>query len=245
MAPCSIPLTRSHRVRLKLDQRGFTLIEVLVTGMILAVIVALSFFALRIYMNEWEHGRMSDTQPIEQFRRQQLVRTALESAWEYYVTDPLAERERLFYPYFKGTEQSVAFVTTSPVFEESRTAAARVRLIAATAETPAMMVYEEASFDQLYLRYYDDAIDYPRALQFPLPETPLRFRYFGLLEVRITQEGDGFEEIMGWQNSFDGLHQRVMPVRIEIVSSADDENSVMAFTVVARNRSKGPLYDTH
>lgn len=52
----------------------------------------------------------------------------VEPAWEYYITDPYNERMDVYYPYFKGDEKSVAFVTISAVFSDKCDAAARLRL---------------------------------------------------------------------------------------------------------------------
>lgn len=226
------------------DQRGFTLIEVLVTGMIIASIVALSFFSLNVYMNEWEQGRLSNLDAIEAFRRRQLVDTALESVWEYIVTDPMAEREGKFYSYFSGTTQSAAFVTTSPVFGRSPIAAARIRLEPASDPDHTLLVYEEAPFDRFYLHYGDDPIVYARSIELPLTGTELRFRYFGLLEVKYLLEENRLEEINGWQESFDGRRKGATPQRIEIVSDRKKMPSpIYAFTVKATNRSKLAYYE--
>lgn len=244
MATKNLPLRHSpHPTGLSADQRGFTLIEMLVTGMILSAIVALSFFSLNVYMNEWEQGRLSNIDAIEQFRKKQLVENAVESVWEYQVTDPQAEQNGHFYFYFVGTAQDVVFVTTSPVSGKSAVAAARIRLAPAQDPSHTMLVYEEAPFDHFYLRYGDDPIPYSHSFNLLLADHDLRFRYFGLEEFKYLPEENRLEEITGWQKTFDGRQKQATPQRIEIVKSDDTQNPIYAFEVKSKNRTKGIYYE--
>lgn len=224
------------------DNRGFTLIEVLVTGMILSVLVSLSFFAMTLYLNELKYARLSDTSAIQEFRRQRLLQAAVESAWEYFITDPANERIGKYYPYFKGTSDSIAFITTSPVFAKNSTAAVRIRLIDDKGETGSKVVYEEASLDKYYIRYYKDEIKYHHTLNVSLPEKDLRFRFYGFWERRFLPGDEFGEEVLRWQGNFDGRDRQAVPEIIEIVMQSDSEEALYSFVVKARNKSKGAFY---
>jgi len=224
------------------DNRGFTLIEVLVAGIILAIIVSLSFFAMTLYLNEFRYARLSDTSAIGEFRQQQLLNAAMESVWEYFVTDPANERIGNYYPYFKGTSNSIDFITTSPVFTKNRTAVARIRLIDDNDESGCKLVYEEASLDKNYIRYYEDKIKYDHTLNISLSEKDLKFRYYGFWERRFLPDKEIEEEVLRWQDIFDGRKKKSVPEIIEIVKQSDAEETIYSFIVQARNKSKGALY---
>jgi prepilin-type N-terminal cleavage/methylation domain-containing protein len=224
------------------NQKGFTLIEMLVAGMILSIIVALAFFSMTFYLNEWEHGRMGDISAVEQYRRKQLVTAAMESAWEYYVTDPANERLNQYYPYFIGNPESVSFVTTSPVFTETDAAAARMSLRKIPDSSGRTLLYEEAPLDKFYIRYYDDKIKYPYSLGFHVNQSDLRIRYYGLDEIRFLPQQEDFEEIMQWHDRFDGKERRVMPELIAITGTSGRDQTIFRFEIRARNRQKSGLY---
>ena len=208
------------------DNQGFTLIEMLITGLILSIIVSLCFFPITLYLNEWEQNRLGNTAVVEQYRQNHLVADAVESAWEYYITDPYNERMDVYYPYFKGDEKSVAFVTTSPVFSDKSDAAARLRLEDSKDNTGnQLLIYEEAPLETFFIRYHDDNIDYPYSFRFPLNGNNFRMRYYGLIELRFMPLLEDFEEILGWHDSFDGKERLVMPEMIEIVKSTDDRQT--------------------
>jgi len=225
-----------------MNNRGFTLIEVLVTGMIMTVIVSLSFFAMSLYLNEWETGRMGDTAAVEKYRRLQLLHAAVESIWEYFVTDPANERVGHYYPYFKGKPSSLAFVTTSPAFTDSLAAAARIRLVEGKGQSGQELVYEEAPLDKAYIRYYDNKINYPVSFRLQLYGQRLRFRYYGRLEFRFLPQEERFEEIKGWKDTYDGQQRQAVPETIEMVSATDKNGTVYIFNVKAWNKAKLGYY---
>jgi len=221
------------------DNQGFTVIEMLASGIILSIIVGLCFFSMALYLNEWEHKRLGDTGPVEIYRQQHLVTSAVESAWEYYVTDRVNERIDEYYPYFKGDETSVSFITTSPVFSNLAAAAARLRLVDDPDNDFQRLVYEEAPLDRTYIRYHDVPVDYPFSLALDLPGKNLHLRYYGLKESRFLPETEEFEEILAWFDTYDSKEHRVMP---EIIAIADARGVIRQFHIQARNRGKGGFF---
>jgi hypothetical protein len=194
-------------------------------------------------MNEWERGRLGNIDPIEQFRIRQLIENALESVEEYIITDPLAEREGDFYPYFIGKTQSIEFVTTAPVFGKSLIAAAKIRLETAADHTHTLMVYEEAPFDQFYLRYFDEERPYSHSVVLSLAGKNLKFRYFGLLEYKYIVEENRIKAINSWQDNFDGSKKQTTPQRIKIVNFKDSKSPVIIYDIKAKNRFKLIYYE--
>jgi len=224
------------------DSRGFTLIEVMVTIIILTIIVSLSFFSMTFYLNEWQHNRLGDTRAIQEFRQHRLLHAAMESAWEYIVSDPANETIGYYYPYFKGQMDSIAFVTTSPVFTKNTAAAVRIRLVSNKDSKTTNLIYEEESLDKNYIRYYDDNINYSHIFNVSIQGKNLKFRYYGLWEWRMSPGREVPEQILSWQDTFDGKKKQVLPKIIEVVRQSNVEKAIYSFVVQASNHNKMGLY---
>ncbi len=242
MAEDRSPLKVRKMNMLTKDSHGFTLIEVMVTTIILTIIVSLSFFSTTFYLNEWQHNRLGDTSAIQGFRMQRLLHAAVESAWEYFVSDPANETIGNYYPYFKGQVDSIAFVTTSPVFTKNTTAAVRIRLVSDKNATTTNLIYEEESLDKKYIRYYDDIINYLHTFTIPIPGSDIKFRYYGFKELQFLPDQERIEEILSWQATFDGKKKQTLPEIIEVVRQSNVEKTIYSFVVQARNYSKIGLY---
>jgi hypothetical protein len=222
--------------------QGFTVIEMLVSGIILSIVVGLCFFSMALYLNEWEHNRLGDTEPVEAYRQQRLVTSAVESAWEYYVTDRANERMDQYYHYFKGSDTAVAFVTTCPVFLDQEVAAARLRLVNGTDQNVQQLVYEEATLNTTYIRYHDDPLDYPFSLALDLPGKYFRMKYYGFQELRFLPELEDFEEILAWHETYDSKERGVMPEIIAIEDTRGERGVIRQFRIQARNRGKSGFF---
>ena len=211
--------------------------------MILSIVVALSFFGMGFYMTQWDSGRMGDIGEVERYRQSNLLKAAMASVWEYYVTDRENEIFGNYYPYFNANPGSVAFVTTSPIFSDGRSAAARLRI--EDGEAGRHLVYEEAPFEGFYIRYSDDEINYRYSLRLDLLDEPARFRYYGLVELVFLPEQEVFQEIFGWSASYNVRQYGVMPEIIEIVKQTDENDKVQRFEIIARNRGKGGFFQRY
>lgn len=226
------------------NQAGFTLIEILVSGMVVSVMVFLAFFSMGLFLREWEHRRLGDLQAIREYRRQTLVRHALEGIWEYYVTNPLAERNNVYYPYFQGQRQGLAFVTTSPVFTHQATAAAEI-LFQPDPRDPSTgaLIYREKPLHKGYIRYDDTPLEYPYALVLMPEVQKVQIRYYGLLEVQWDSATDELIEIRNWSPAFDGRERQAVAEIIEITTTtARGQEQVQTFSVRAHNRNKGWMF---
>lgn len=223
------------------SQQGFTLVEMLVTTIILSVMVAIAFFAMGLYLKGWEAYRFGDTTAIQKYRSRSLIRDALESVWEYYVTDPLNERSNVFYPFFKGDSEELIAITSSSVFHQGVPAVFRLRLISDDSNS-FNLVYEESPLDNWYLRYNDDDYTYSFSMIYMPNVSKVQFRYFGYLEDRYIKESDIIERVNQWQGAFDGRYRHAVPEIIEITISDGDHRQILKFYVQANNQKKSDLY---
>ena len=61
------------------NPKGFTLIEVLISTMVLAVIIYLATLSYSMFLNTWGERRLSDTNAINKYRSHMLLRSSLVS----------------------------------------------------------------------------------------------------------------------------------------------------------------------
>jgi prepilin-type N-terminal cleavage/methylation domain-containing protein len=228
----------------KTAQQGFTLLEVLVTGVLVSIVVALAFYSLGFFLKGWQQDRLETRGPLERFRIRILVQNALESVWEYNVTDPSSERRGAYYPFFQGSSNSVTFITSSSVFRKFGTAVARLRLEAprqgGVAGNAADLIYEETALDEFFVKYHGDTLSFADRAVVERNVTALNIRYYGPREVRFSPERFTVETTYGWMDQFDGREQGGLPSLIEIRwDRADGERRIRTFHVQATGGLKG------
>jgi prepilin-type N-terminal cleavage/methylation domain-containing protein len=214
---------------------GFTLIELLISTLILASIILLAILSYSSFLNAWESKRLTDSDALAEYRSHLLLRYAVESAYDYFVTDPANERLGIYYPYFKGYPDRLEFVTLSSVFCKGSPAAARMRVLRDENEEVQRLVYEEAPLDGIYIRYNDTDPDYKEQMVSYKDLKNVRFRYYGVEEIRWNHRLDNLEEIYGWQETYQGKEKKGLPEMIELLLTTEQGDTRLAFSVKGGN----------
>lgn len=214
---------------------GFTLIELLISTVILASIILLAVLSYSTFLNTWESKRLTDSDALAEYRSHLLLRYALESAYDYFVTDPANERLGVYYPYFKGYPDRLEFVTLSSVFCKGSPAAARLRTLRDENEEVQRLVYEEAPLDNIYIRYNDLDPEYKEQMVSYKDVKNVRFRYYGVEEMRWNDRLDDLEEIYGWQETYQGKEKKGLPEMIELLLTTEEGDTRLAFSVKGEN----------
>jgi len=210
--------------------------------LILSVLTGLAFFSMGLYLRTWSGRSLGDTRSLLDYRAQTLVRYALESVWEYFVTDPANERISVFYPFFKGEARSVTGVTTSSVFQKGVPAVFRLRLDEKP-DAAHSLIYEEAPLDGWYLRYVDEPLAFSYTMIFVTEIMDVRFRYYGFWEILPLAENQEIpDNVYRWQDTFDGMERGAFPEIIELTLKMKESTRKMTFQVRADNVAKGGLY---
>jgi len=220
------------------SRQGFTLIEVIAATTILAIIIYLALTAYAFWGDAWRKGRLADTRSLDLYRNHILCRSAIESVYDYYVTDPVNERNKIHYPYFVGDSTSIAFVTLSSVFSKGIPAAARIRLVKSNAGVQ-NLVYEEMPLLRQYIKYEDDVPEYESQIVLFENVNRLTIRYYGIFESRYDAAADDYEFIYRWQDDFYGKERKAVPEIIELsVYGESGDDTVWTFSAKARNPYK-------
>lgn len=223
---------------------GFTLIEVLIATMVLSALIYLAMLSYSMFLNVWEEKRLTDTSAINDYRSHILVRSALESIYDYYVTDPANEKTGRYYPFFKGEGDRLEFVTLSSVFNKGLPAVARLRLERQdTADGEYYkVIYEEMPLDQTYIKYADVKPEYSHAMVVYTDVKKINIRYYGEWEIRWVPERDDFETVYRWQKTFHGEERNTIPEAIELTLNTRTTETTLFFPVIANNVYKRAFF---
>jgi prepilin-type N-terminal cleavage/methylation domain-containing protein len=226
------------------DCTGFTLLEVLIATALLSVVIFLTTLSYSMILDVWAQKKIVGQNTLTNYRSHLLVRFALESVYDYYVTDPMNETKGLYYPLFRGERDMLEFVTLSAVFSKGVPAVARVRLAKQAGNAPEhyQLLYEEAPLDSTYVRYRDALPPYRRSLVIYPKVEQFSMRYFGEWEARWVREREDFEMVSKWQDTFSGEEKQTIPEIIELTVRTAEEETTLVYQVRANNIHKRSFF---
>ena len=245
MVPLSFWQNRSgHGLCRRHNTAGFTLVEVLISTMILGMVIYLAMLSYSMFLDRWQKKKLSHTSIINDYRAHILVRSALESMYDYYVTDPANERTGRHYPFFKGKRDSLEFITLSSVFKKGVPALARLRMEqqGKTAGEDYQVIYEETPMDKTYIKYADATPKYRRSLVVYSGVKKIAIRYYGELEIKWIPEHENFEPVYGWRENFSGKKRNTIPNLIELTLKTETAETTILFPVRANNAFKRSFF---
>jgi len=180
------------------DQRGFTLIELILALSIVAAMLAIVFGGLRVSVRAWQGGEQR-TESLQHARSLSALLTQSVGGAVPYLNNPTggAQPEVLFL----GEESRVSFATVSPPFP----------LPAPIAFTAVTLSMDEGERRGFAIRAKALPNDDPFELSAPVVVDPsltaVRFRY-----LRDT-EGS-------WEDRWDGAQERSLPRAVEVTVTA-------------------------
>ena len=213
---CSAPGRETNPPGHGFGNKGFTLLELLISMTILAMIVVIVFGAFRISVRAWEKGETA----VESRQRQRIVLDLIRHQLASVCTTPVPDREGQPLR-FRGDGQSMAFVSLVPL----------------TPGTPAGPVYvrytvrHDPSDDTAGLTFYERGANLPDGR--PGAGEPDESGFYELLDG---VEDIGFEYLKirpnetesPWQESWDPAFDRGVPRAVRIM--------------VRENSRKAPIY---
>lgn len=214
--------------------RGFTLLEMLVSIVVLSIVIGTATYAYSMFIRQWDGhlGRFDEAQA--RYQRLDWLAAALDDTLPYAVRD--ANGEPGFY--FLGRDEGLTLVTMSPIFAVGEPALIRV-FRETDGDDSWRLVYEEAPFAGTLLTRTDQRMEFRHRLviarSLPLP----KFRYFGWTDLgsRLTlEESPGV--MQSWFSEYDGMVRRYHPEKLELRLGSD----VAVFDVPARVDATAAAY---
>ena len=178
------------------EERGFTLVEVVIALTIVATLLVISFAGLRVGLSAWQRGDERG-QILERARSvNQIITRTLGSAYPYQTAAIGREAAKVL---FEGAPDRVAFVTSAPPFPGADPIAfTAVTLgLAKAAATPGLALTQKAlpndkPFDTALTPVFVDAV-----------VTGVRFRYLK------DSKGE-------WMDQWDAAAEKTLPLSIEV-----------------------------
>jgi prepilin-type N-terminal cleavage/methylation domain-containing protein len=177
------------------EERGFTLVEVVIALTIVATLLVISFAGLRVGLAAWQRGDERG-QILERARSvNQIITRTLGSAFPYQTSAIGREAAKML---FEGAPDRVAFVTSAPPFPGSDPMAfTAVTLGLSKAAAPGLALTQKAlpndkPFDTALTPVFVDAV-----------VTGVRFRYL--------KDSKG-----QWTDQWDAAAEKALPLSIEV-----------------------------
>ena len=224
-------------------ENGFTLIEVLISTTIIGLVVYLAFLAQSFFVNIWYSNKLATNVAMEEYRAHSLLRSAIESITEYFITDPESEKVGAHYPFFNADSKSVEFVTLSSVFYKGAAAVGKLSLKKNFEEKTMELIYEEAPLNTMYIRYQGDKITYSRSMVIADKLSNVTFRYYGTWEIIWDNELEYFKTIKQWQDIYYGKDRATTPDIIEISLVGINGDQTLSFLVKSHNPYKNAYFN--
>lgn len=213
---------------MKLNKRGYTLIEVLIASLIFSSIIFLSIYALeqgiRQYkgilergFNFWERARFF------------LLQRSLASAIDYYVYD---ERKKFWHPFFRGGLDIIAYVSLAPFSHD----------------TPVLVILKkeerEGKFDLVYYEspvYTANLKEIEDILLFQTYKREVRLIFFeGLDFLEFKYYGyDRFRRFNDWFSEFDSARFLQLPLYVKIEYNKGNFRDSLFLPLNVQNFRKG------
>jgi len=228
--------------------KGFTLIEVLISTLILGIVIGIALMAGAGFMDVWQKSGILFSDVFVSARHRILLRESVESVYDYYVTDKTNhiwadEGKHHYFPFFKGNADSVEFVTLSSVFHYGAPAIAML-FTEKNDIGKYNLVYKEADLNKFFIKYAQDKIDYSRQIIIYKNLEKAGFRYYGLVETRVNTKLMTADDIFKWADGFSGSRTGHIPEQIEITIDSDDTGAkIIQFKVRAENNQKNGLFN--
>jgi len=193
--------------------KGFTLIEMLVTALLLSLIVLIGSSASGLFSSRWE-GRVGKfEESFINIRNVMLVQEVLDSLMPY-VTLGIDNNPNL---YFEGNRNGFVAVSRKSIYVPGKPAVVRFSVVQ-TQNLDYDVVYEEWPMSEDVLRYSQQEIPFTAPIVlFQSVGQPL-FEYFGWpsLESKNGVEGVNPPEPAEWLPSYNALGISLMPLQTRL-----------------------------
>lgn len=193
------------------SHKGFTLVELLVSAVILFTLLALAMFGYQLFTLQWSKDNQRSELAYQQLRNYELFSSAMQGIIPYVVRD----KDSIGF-YFLGREQGFTAVTQTPIFTTDAPAVIRVFREANT-EGGFRLVYEEASLRLQPLVEAEQNLPFSHRMVLVPQLESIGFSYFRqkLGDVQLTEQGDVIREFE-WVKTHDGLITKSHPNQLEL-----------------------------
>jgi len=224
-----------------LNKTGFTLIEILLSMVILSSVIFVGSLSFSVYSEKWQSGIGDFDAVYEESRNILLMQKMFVGASNYIIKN---EQNDVAY-FFEGTAERLAFVSNNPIYNPTSPAVVTLH-IETNREGLQDLVYSEYSFENQLLLNKNQSLQTNFSMVLFSREN-MRFNYFGweTNEQRIASN-DGQDFVPVWRKIFDADESGMLPFAVSIIwlnsepiifNMANDNAELLSYTNQKRNEA--------
>lgn len=206
------------------DNKGFTLVEVLIALTILSLLVTVVFMGFRVSSRCWERGRvkLDELQTIRMGL--EILQRTIRAGYPYYAKD---DEDTILW--FSGDEDSLTFVSSQTSFAtENGLTLIKFEIRESEEEKKELMIYQAPSFTISSYQEFDD--DNVFAL---IPEIgKISFSYYGSKE-ETEEEGK-------WYDKWAGRDEKKLPQAVKCNLEAYGESWEVLIPIIVAGVQSSP-----
>lgn len=193
-----------------MKQRGFTLVEMLISATLLMIVLGTAMYGYQLYMQYWQREQKQYSSQFHAYRQTDLLYSALRSIVPYAVQN---DGNSAFY--FLGRDNGFTAVTQAPVFNPGALAVIRV-FREEVASNQFQLVYEEASLRDILLLHAEQELPFNHRMVLRSRFSQVEFQYQNI-EYQVNEQfPEQIDPVKRWVLALDGMIQKRHPVQIRI-----------------------------
>ena len=207
------------------NQNGFTLIEILISMVLLSMIMLVASMSFSTFSTQWQKRLGNFDDVLKSAKRTSLLQKTLQSTANYLAKDVKTEDP---YYYFFGENQEISFVSNNPIFSEGIPALIHISIVYNETNDTSSLIYQEAPMDKKILLYAEHPPNFLNKLVLLENKINIRFNYFGWRsrdERLAALDDDEGEIVPSWNVSYSGKEVGGLPIAINI--SWDDSEPII------------------
>ena len=195
------------------SERGFTLLELLLSITILSLVLVMIYGTLSIGSRAWEKGER-DISKIQRMRViMDLLSREIKSAFPYEVTPSELDVHKKFYA-FEGKKDSISFVSAVPL----KGGRGRLSWLSFWVESDEGLVVVERDALRTDIFKERNSIDENELVVLDPRITRMRFEYYKLKSGKEEGEGEGM-----WEEHWDAEKEGMLPRAVKVELTFEEE----------------------
>jgi prepilin-type N-terminal cleavage/methylation domain-containing protein len=224
-----------------MNKAGFTLIEILLSMVILSSVIFVGSLSFSVYSEKWQSGIGDFDAVYAESRNLILLQKMFVGASNYIIKN---EKDDVAY-FFEGTSERLVFVSNNPIYNPASPAVVSLH-IETSSDGKQNLVYSEYSFEEQLLLHENQTLkkDFSIVL---LSRENIRFNFFGWeTKEQHVASYDGEDFHPDWQKTYDGDVSGMLPLAVSIIwlnsepiifTIPNDNAELLSYTKQKRNEA--------
>lgn len=209
------------------NQRGFTLLELLVSLTIFSMVITIATGAYSLFMGNWKGNVNGYQQAAEQARNQRLTRKIMTSVMPYIYRD---EQGTPTY-FFDGESKTLRAVTEHSLSDPSYPALFQLKV--RQNENGFIVTYSEVSSRDNWLITPEGDQNWSKEVVMFTNKQAISFRYYGWesnqIRVNMMDSGQKPDAYLRWFDDYNASQRGIYPEKIALVLENDNEKTELMF----------------